>query len=494
MLRRTGSSSSISSMARTFGAPVSVPAGKVAVSTSNAAMTSATFDSTVDTMCHTWLYRSTAPNSTTCTEPGADTRPRSLRARSTSMTCSACSFGSLTNSAASAASRSAVSPRRLVPAIGCSTARPSLTVARASGLQPTMSTSSVRRKYMYGEGFSVRRTRYTSSGSASVSATNRWPTWIWKTSPARTASSACSTAGRYCPAGVRDTAAFGAAVPMVATVGSAGGVRRPPRFGRRRTEGGDRRLRGGGERRLHGVEPALRAGVRVVQLDGRHVRAQQRVRDQHHRALVVVDGGEVGDEQHGELRQSQLVDRLVRQPLDAAYHVIAEVADQAAGQRRQLRQSWTLHRPPRRPQGGQWVADRRQPGRDLADPGGRAVHHGQRRRRVDPDERPARERRARLGRLEEERPGPSCGELAVHADRRLGVCAQRARDRHQPVGLRQPVEVGPAERPAHRPVTASSPPSKHVRAPVWHAGPIWSTLTSSASPSQSSATDFTYCG
>ena len=75
------------------------------------------------------------------------------------MTCSACSFGSLTSSAASAASRSAVSPRLRVPAIGCSTARPSGTVTSASGLQPTMSTSAVRRKYMYGEGLSVRSTR-----------------------------------------------------------------------------------------------------------------------------------------------------------------------------------------------------------------------------------------------------------------------------------------------------------------------------------------------
>ena len=76
------------------------------------------------------------------------------------MTCSACSFGSLTSSAASAASCSAVSPRRRVPAIGCSTARPPLTVTSASGLQPTMSTvRPVRRKYMYGDGLSVRSTR-----------------------------------------------------------------------------------------------------------------------------------------------------------------------------------------------------------------------------------------------------------------------------------------------------------------------------------------------
>ena len=43
------------SMARGFGAPESVPAGKVAVSTSNAVSPSATVPTTVDTMCMTWL-------------------------------------------------------------------------------------------------------------------------------------------------------------------------------------------------------------------------------------------------------------------------------------------------------------------------------------------------------------------------------------------------------------------------------------------------------
>ena len=71
----------------------------------------------------TWLYRSTVANSGTSTVPGLQTRPRSLRARSTSMTCSARSFGSASSSAASAASSSGVAPRQRVPAIGCSSAR-----------------------------------------------------------------------------------------------------------------------------------------------------------------------------------------------------------------------------------------------------------------------------------------------------------------------------------------------------------------------------------
>ena len=40
--------------------------------------------------------------------------------------------------------------------------------------------------------------------------------------------------------------------------------------------------------------------------------------------------------------------------------------------------------------------------------------------------------------------------------------------------------------------TSSGSPSKQVRVPVWQAAPTCSTVTSSASPSQSSATERTY--
>ena len=51
--------------------------------------------------------------SLTCTLPKSQTRPMSLRARSTSMTCSARSLGSASNSFSSALSSSGVCPRRL---------------------------------------------------------------------------------------------------------------------------------------------------------------------------------------------------------------------------------------------------------------------------------------------------------------------------------------------------------------------------------------------
>ena len=55
------------------------------------------------------------------------------------MTCSLRSLGSASNSAPSAASCSGVAPRGRVPAIGCSTARPLVTVTSASGEDPTTS-------------------------------------------------------------------------------------------------------------------------------------------------------------------------------------------------------------------------------------------------------------------------------------------------------------------------------------------------------------------
>ena len=50
-----------------------------------------------------------------------------------------------------------------------------------------------------------------------------------------------------------------------------------------------------------------------------------------------------------------------------------------------------------------------------------------------------------------------------------------------------------ARPPGQRATASSTAASKQVRSPVWQAPPAWSTLTSTASPSQSSATDFTCC-
>ncbi len=51
---------------------------------------------------------------------------------------------------------------------------------------------------------------------------NRWPTTIWKHSPARIASLACSTAFWYCPAGVRLTTSPGGTRITVEIIGGVG--------------------------------------------------------------------------------------------------------------------------------------------------------------------------------------------------------------------------------------------------------------------------------
>src|SRR5688572_11944753 len=93
--RRVGSISSMISIARILGAPVTVPAGKHARRTSKASAPRRSVPTTWLTRCMTCEYRSVAMNSVTLTEPSSATRPTSLRPRSTSMTCSARSLGSL---------------------------------------------------------------------------------------------------------------------------------------------------------------------------------------------------------------------------------------------------------------------------------------------------------------------------------------------------------------------------------------------------------------
>ncbi len=140
-------------------------------------------------------------SSSTRSVPNRATRPTSLRARSTSMVCSARSFGSSESSAAILASCSAVRPRQRVPAIGRLMTRPFNSWTIGSGDDPTSVTSAdarvLRRKYIDGDGFTSRNTRYTSSGSKSPSRSKRCARTTWKMSPARMCSRAASTARWY---------------------------------------------------------------------------------------------------------------------------------------------------------------------------------------------------------------------------------------------------------------------------------------------------------
>src|SRR5206468_1503771 len=99
-------------IARTFGAPETVPAGKHDTSASSRSRSSASFPSTIEVRCITCEKRSRPMNCGTRTDPYAQTRPTSLRPRSTSMTCSARSFSLRFSSSASRMSSSSFRPRR----------------------------------------------------------------------------------------------------------------------------------------------------------------------------------------------------------------------------------------------------------------------------------------------------------------------------------------------------------------------------------------------
>ena len=92
--RRGGSSSSseMICIARTLGAPETVPAGNVARKRSNGETPSCSSPATSETRCVTCEKRSASRKRSTLTVPGRQTRERSLRPRSTSITCSARSF------------------------------------------------------------------------------------------------------------------------------------------------------------------------------------------------------------------------------------------------------------------------------------------------------------------------------------------------------------------------------------------------------------------
>src|SRR5579875_217062 len=92
--RGSRSSSSIICIALIFGAPETVPAGKRDRMASKLDRFCFNLPVTCETMCCTCEYLCTCMNSPNLTEPNCAILPMSLRARSTSITCSALSLGS----------------------------------------------------------------------------------------------------------------------------------------------------------------------------------------------------------------------------------------------------------------------------------------------------------------------------------------------------------------------------------------------------------------
>ena len=92
----------IRSTAAIFGAPVIDPPGNVARRSSARPTPSRSVPSTVETMCSTPASARVAISSGQRTLPGSQTRERSLRSRSTIITCSAASFAEPASSPAAA--------------------------------------------------------------------------------------------------------------------------------------------------------------------------------------------------------------------------------------------------------------------------------------------------------------------------------------------------------------------------------------------------------
>ena len=121
------SSSETICIARTFGAPETVPAGKHARRRSNGVTPSRSSPVTSETRCVTCEKRSGSRKRATWTVPARQTRERSFRPRSTSMTCSARSFSDASRRSASP------SPGSVVPAIGLRLACPALALDEGLG-------------------------------------------------------------------------------------------------------------------------------------------------------------------------------------------------------------------------------------------------------------------------------------------------------------------------------------------------------------------------
>ena len=198
--------------------------------------------------------------------------------------------------------------------------RPPSSCTIGSGDEPTIVASGCRTKYMYGLGLTCRSTRYTSNGSACRSRSKRCASTTWKMSPARMCSFAASTA------------------PLVRVVAHrrlhvgqrlAGIRRRDGRVGQRRAEIG-------AASSMRTIAASYAASMSSVGRSG----FDRDALDEVHALPPVVECGEAADHgQHG-VRETEVVARHARQMLDLAHDVVAEIADEAAVQRRQIGHRW----------------------------------------------------------------------------------------------------------------------------------------------------------
>ena len=105
-------------IAATFGAPETDPGGNAARTRAPSPTPSRTTPLTSETKCQTPVCGRASPRASTRIEPGTQTRPRSLRTRSTIITFSARSFSERSSPSRSAAAEAGSTGRGRVPLIG----------------------------------------------------------------------------------------------------------------------------------------------------------------------------------------------------------------------------------------------------------------------------------------------------------------------------------------------------------------------------------------
>ncbi len=408
----------------------------------------------------TWLYRSSVIISSTCSVPNSTTRPTSLRARSTSITCSACSFGCSTQLGAHAA----------VLLVGA----PAPTGARDRA----------------GDHRAVEELHH-GLGRRADEREARLPDEVHVRARVDLAQHAVDVEG------------VGVEVEVVALgqhhledvagedvlLGHLHGapVRLAPHRGAHLRE----RIVGIGRFDERLVERAAAVSGQLVEAGQRGVvpRVELRVGqpglyedvlDEAHPLAPVVVGRQLPDHGQHRVRVAEVVRGHVGQVLDLAHDVVPEVPEHTAVQRGQVLQR-------RRPPGGQQhlqcgedalvERDARRQGAGHLDG---ATAGGQRGDGVAPDERPPAPALAVLDGLEQE-PRLVADQTGERRDRGGEVAqhlAPHRDDRVRPGQLPERVAVGAQGHPKDR--------KKQVRSPVWHAPlPSCSTTNRSASPSQS---------
>ena len=173
---------------------------------------------------------------------------------------------------------------------------------------------------MYGDGLTSRSTRYTSSGSTGSTRSKRCASTTWKMSPSRMCSFAAFTASAHA-APARSCAAARAA-----------------RRARRRAVAPARTATAGRDRRPRSSSRAIAPSYIASTVVGVGARRRVHVLDEVEPLAEVVERGDAARERADRVGKAEIVGRRRRQMLDLAHGVVAHPADDAAVERRELRE------------------------------------------------------------------------------------------------------------------------------------------------------------